>query len=144
MITYPISSNFSKQDFLSHVFSSTLFLLGVWITCVILWTISCLLHFKDTLKAFDYFRKKQQKCMKKCFSICKKSIYILKVYSIHYTLKWNTFSIFDSISFLWNFVFLFNKRHVLLDFKTSTLKIIEKPHSVLLPDLLFLSCNNKF
>ena len=34
------------------------------------------------------FKNKQQKCMKKYFLICK-SIYILKVYSIHYTLRYN-------------------------------------------------------
>ena len=43
-------------------------------------------EFKDTLKAFDDFKNKQQKFTKKCFLICK-SIYILKVYWIHYTLK---------------------------------------------------------
>ena len=43
-------------------------------------------EFKDTLKTFDDFKNKQQKFTKKCFLICK-SIYILKVYSIHYTLK---------------------------------------------------------
>ena len=41
---------------------------------------------KDTLKAFDNFKNKQPKCMKQCFLICK-SIYILKVYLIHYTLR---------------------------------------------------------
>ena len=45
--------------------------------------------FKDTLKAFDDFRNKQQKYVKYCFLICK-SMYILKVYSIHYTLRLNT------------------------------------------------------
>ena len=28
-------------------------------------------EFKDTLKAFDDFKNKQEKCMKYCFSICK-------------------------------------------------------------------------
>ena len=41
-------------------------------------------NFKDKLKAFDEFKNKQQKCMKYSFLICK-SIYILKVYSVHYT-----------------------------------------------------------
>ena len=41
---------------------------------------------KDALKAFDDFKNKQQKCMKWVFLICK-SIYILKVYSIQYTLR---------------------------------------------------------
>ena len=44
---------------------------------------------KDTLKAFDDFNNKQQKCMEYCFLIYK-SMYILKVNSIHYTLKSNT------------------------------------------------------
>ena len=44
---------------------------------------------KDTLKAFNNFKNKQQKCMKKCFLISK-SIHILKVYSIHYRLRYNT------------------------------------------------------
>ena len=44
---------------------------------------------KDTVKALDDFRNKQEKCMKQCFLICK-SMYILKVYQIHYTLRWNT------------------------------------------------------
>ena len=42
--------------------------------------------FKDTLKAFDDFRNKQQKCMK-YYSLIRRSMYILKVYSIHYTLR---------------------------------------------------------
>ena len=41
---------------------------------------------KDTLKAFDGFRNKQQKCMKLCFMVSK-NIYIMKVFSIHYTLR---------------------------------------------------------
>ena len=41
---------------------------------------------KDTLKAFDNLKKKAKKYMKYCFLICK-SIYILKVCSIHYTLR---------------------------------------------------------
>ena len=43
---------------------------------------------KDTMKAFNDFKNKQQKCMKQSFSICK-SMHILKVYSIHYTFRWN-------------------------------------------------------
>ena len=123
-------------------------------------------RFKDTLNAFSNFKNKQ-KSMKWCFLICK-SMYILKAYSVHYTLRqninftntpsdkmvqkmhsfffhelqlikvlilicdfymsWSTrfvsvklcvgFSIFDSVSFLLKFVFLFNKMHGLLDFKT--------------------------
>ena len=34
---------------------------------------------EDTLKAFDDFKNKQQKCLKQCFLICK-SIYVLKAY----------------------------------------------------------------
>ena len=49
---------------------------------------------KNTLKAFDDFRLKQQKFMKKCFLTCK-CMYILKVYSIRYTLKQNTKIPFD-------------------------------------------------
>ena len=46
-------------------------------------------------------------------------------------------------------IFLFNKMHGLCDFKTwkripFKIKIIEKPHIILLPDLWFLSCNKKF
>ena len=54
------------------------------------------------------------------------------------------FSIFDSVPFLLKFIFLFNKIHRL--FKTSPfkMKIIEKLHTVLLPDLWFLSCKKKF
>ena len=44
---------------------------------------------KDTLKAFKNFRHKQQKCMKQNF-LTYKSIYVLKVYSVHYTLRQNT------------------------------------------------------
>ena len=43
-------------------------------------------QFKDTLKAFNDFRNNQQKSTNKCFLICK-SMYILKVYSVHYTLR---------------------------------------------------------
>ena len=48
--------------------------------------LSCHKVLKDTLKAFDKFKNKQKKCMKSCFLICK-SIHILRVYSIHYTLR---------------------------------------------------------
>ena len=41
---------------------------------------------KDALQAFDDFRNKRQKCMRECFLIGK-SMYILKVHSIHYTLR---------------------------------------------------------
>ena len=41
---------------------------------------------EDTLKPFDDVKDKQQKCMKKFFLICKR-MYILEVYSIHYTLR---------------------------------------------------------
>ena len=42
---------------------------------------------KDTMKAVDDFENKpKKKCMKLCFWICK-SVYILKVYSMHYTLR---------------------------------------------------------
>ena len=37
---------------------------------------------KNTLKTFDDFKKKQQKYMKQC-----RSMYIVKVYSIHCTLR---------------------------------------------------------
>ena len=40
---------------------------------------------KDTLKAFNDFKNKPQKCMK-CF-LMYRSMYILKVYSVHYTLR---------------------------------------------------------
>ena len=39
---------------------------------------------KDTLKAFDYFKNKQQKCMRQCFLMCK-TMYILRLYSLRYT-----------------------------------------------------------
>ena len=42
-------------------------------------------YFKATLKAFDDFKNKQQKCIKYYLFICK-SMYILKVYEIHYTM----------------------------------------------------------
>ena len=45
---------------------------------------------KDTLKTLNYSENKQQKCEKLCFLICK-STYIRKVYSLHYTLRWNTY-----------------------------------------------------
>ena len=48
------------------------------------------------------------------------------------------FSIFDSVSFTLNFKFLLNKK------RPFKIKIIEELHTVLLPDLSFLSCNNKF
>ena len=44
------------------------------------------LKLKGTLKVFDDFKNKQQKCVKYCFLICKR-IYILKVYSIHDPLR---------------------------------------------------------
>ena len=42
--------------------------------------------FKDTSQAFKDFKYKQQKHLKKSFLICK-SMYILKAYSIRYTLR---------------------------------------------------------
>ena len=128
-----------------------------------------MVYFKDTLKAFDDFKNKQKSFMKWYFLICK-TMSILKVYSIHYILRYNTnvkkfpsdningtknilfflsrttthhsftfnlrflyelsrrfvslklcaeFTIFDSVSFLLKFMFLFNKMHGLFDFKTS-------------------------
>ena len=54
------------------------------------------------------------------------------------------FSIFDPVSFLLKFIFLFNKIHVLFDFIIPfKAKIIEKPQAVLLLSLWFLSCNKK-
>ena len=57
-------------------------------------------------------------------------------------------SIFESVSFLLKFIFLFNKMHGLFDFKPPKLlsktKVIEKPHIVLLSDLWILSSNKKF
>ena len=58
------------------------------------------------------------------------------------------FSIFNTVSLLLNFIFLFNKKHELFDFKTpwflSKIKLIEKPHTVLLSNLWILSCNKNF
>ena len=57
------------------------------------------------------------------------------------------FSICDYVSFLLKFIFLRNKMHGLSDFKRRIffkIKVKEKPHRVLLPDLWFLSCNKKF
>ena len=52
------------------------------------------------------------------------------------------FSIFDSVSCLLKFIFLFNNIHGLFDVIIPyKIKIIEKQHKVLLPDLWFLSCN---
>ena len=41
---------------------------------------------KDTLKAFDDFLNKQKSVWSHVFFICE-GLYILKVYSIHYTLR---------------------------------------------------------
>ena len=57
------------------------------------------------------------------------------------------FSIFDFVSFLLRFIFLLNKKHRLFDLKhhnSFQIKIIEKPHTLLFPDLWFLSYNQKF
>ena len=57
------------------------------------------------------------------------------------------FSIFDSVSFLLKFVFVQQNawtlwlQKIIIPFK---IKIIEKPHTFLLLDLWFLSCNMKF
>ena len=51
------------------------------------------------------------------------------------------FYIFDSVSFLLKFTFLFSKKHGLFDFKTLIpfkLKILKKPHGALLQNLWFL------
>ena len=48
------------------------------------------------------------------------------------------FSIFDFVSFLLKTLSPYN---VIIPFKA---KVIEKPHTVLLPDLWFWSCNKKF
>ena len=63
---------------------------------------------------------------------------------------WVRFFIFNSILFLLNLILLFSKKHGLFDFLTLKRhnsfqkKKIEKPHTVLLPDLWVLSCNKKF
>ena len=55
------------------------------------------------------------------------------------------FSILDSVSFSLKIIFLFNKMHVLFDFIISfKIKIIEKPHIVLLLDFRFLNSSEKF
>ena len=45
-------------------------------------------------------------------------------------------------------IFVFNRKHDLFDYKNAiipfTTKKIEKPHTMLLPDLRPLSCNDKF
>ena len=41
---------------------------------------------KDTLKAFNYFKKKQKSIRSNAFLI-RKGMYNLKVYLIHYTLR---------------------------------------------------------
>ena len=43
-------------------------------------------QFKHNLKALEDFKSKQQEYMKQCFLI-RKNMYILKVYSIRYTLR---------------------------------------------------------
>ena len=56
------------------------------------------------------------------------------------------FFIFDFLSFLLKFIHLFNKMQGLLTLKRHNpfqIKIIEKPNTVLLPDLWFLSFNKK-
>ena len=47
------------------------------------------LALSDTMKAVNDFKIKQLKFMKEYSLICK-SIYVLKVYSIHSTLRWDT------------------------------------------------------
>ena len=59
------------------------------------------------------------------------------------------FSILDSVSFLLKFVFLLSRKYGLFNFAKChkapfKIKIIEKPHALLLPDLWFLSCNKTF
>ena len=58
------------------------------------------------------------------------------------------FSIFDSVLFLVRFIFLFNKMVGPFDFKNVIIpfkiKTIEKPQTVLLPDVWFLICVKKF
>ena len=49
-------------------------------------TYSC---FKDTLKAFDELKNKQKSVWSNAF-YKRKSMHILKVYSIHHILRWNT------------------------------------------------------
>ena len=93
----------------------------------------------------------QNKTYKKCtlfffFRVLQLITGLLLIYNF-YT-SWSTwfislklcvgFSIFDSVSFTLNFKFLLNKK------RPFKIKIIEELHTVLLPDLSFLSCNNKF
>ena len=74
-------------------------------------------------------------------------LYELK-HMVHFSKTCVRFSNFDSVLFLLDFIFLFNKMHRLFDFKNIIilfkLKIREKPHIVLLPDLWFLYCHKKF
>ena len=57
------------------------------------------------------------------------------------------FPMFDSVLFLLNFVFPFSKRQGLLDFKNVKIpfriKKVEKPDTVLVLGLSYLSCNKK-
>ena len=60
-------------------------------------------------------------------------MYILKVYPIRYTLSLNT-----NVKKLKNvkkFIFLFNKMHELFDRIPFKIKIIENPHTDMLPGL---------
>ena len=54
---------------------------------------------------------------------------------------------FDSVLFLLNFIFPFSKRQGLLDFKNVKIpfriKKVEKPDTVLVLGLSYLSCNKK-
>ena len=57
---------------------------------------------------------------------------------------WVKFSIFDSVLFLLKLRFFSTKRMDSLNLIPFKIKKVKKPHTVLLPDLWFLSCNKKF
>ena len=109
-------------------------------------------------KKFLWTKQRLQKMLS--FLFCKlQLITVLLLICNSYT-SWSTwfislklsgeYSIFDSVSLLFNFIFLFNKKQGLIDFLDFSMFIIlfkiqiGKPHTVLLPDLWFFNYNKKF
>ena len=111
-------------------------------------------------KYVQYTKKKflliEKTSQKKCTLFFSNSPALLLIHNSY--MSWRTrfvflkvyggFSIFDFVSFLLKFVFVRQKVWSLWLYLNaiipSKIKIIEKPHPLLLPGLWILSCNKKF
>ena len=116
----------------------------------------CILYFESMFNTLKKIPSNRKNVTKKCTLFFSNSPALL-LFDNSY-MSWRTrfvflkvyggFSIFDFVSFLLKFVFVRQKVWSLWLYLNaiipSKIKIIEKPHPLLLPGLWILSCNKKF